>query len=132
MYVTRKPPANERLKQWLCMSLCFCLLFVATAFSEGNHNLIQKIEQHAQNKERVLSLLNVTPQLEIAKRFDGDFRESWRRILIDGPFEGIEKEQFLKMTLRRFTDSQQALTQALQSLLESHRELFRPGSKTAS
>ena len=124
---TRKPPANGCLKQYMCTSLCICLLSVATATSEENHNLIQKIEKHAENKQKVLSLLKDTPQLEIVKCFGGDFRETWRRILMDGPYKGPEKEQFLQMALRGFTDSGQALPRALKSLLESHRQLFGSG-----
>ena len=111
----------------MCICLCFCLLFVATATSEENHNLIQKIEKHAENKQRVLSLLKVAPQLEIVKCFGGDFRETWRRILMDGPYKGIEKEQFLQTALRGFTNSGQALPKALKALLESHRQLFGSG-----
>jgi hypothetical protein len=99
-------------------------LFSASATSEESHNLIQKIEEHAENKQKVLTLLNVTPRLEITQRFGGDFRETWRRIMIDGPFEKIEKRQFLETALRSFTDSQQKLPKALKSLLESHRQLF--------
>ena len=115
----------------MCMSLCFCLLSIATATSEENRdkatNLIRTIEQHTANKQRVLTLLNVTPRLEIAKRFRGDFRETWRKILMDGPYQSIKKEQFLKTALRSFTDSGQALPRALKSLLESHRQVFGSG-----
>jgi len=127
MYDTRKPPANGCLKLYMCTSLCICLLSVATATSEENHNLIQKIEKHAENKQKVLSLLKDTPRLEIVKCFGGDFRETWRRILMDGPYHSVQKEQFLQTALRGFTDYGQALPKALKALLESHRQLFSSG-----
>lgn len=108
----------------MLLSFCICLLFTTSATTEEDHNLIRKIEIHTENKQKVLTLLNVTPQLEITKRFGCDFRETWRRILIDGPFEGIEKRQFLETSLRRFPNSQQELPKALKSLLESHRQLI--------
>ena len=110
----------------MCIGLCVSLSCISAAGTEEG-DLIRKIEQHATNKQNVLSLLKATSQLEIAKHFGCDFRNTWRRILIDGPYEGIEKEQFLKTSLDSFTKSQQALPEALQSLLESHRRLFGSG-----
>lgn len=108
------------------MGLCVCLSCFAKASSK-ERGLIRKIEQHAANKQTVLSHLKTTSQLEIAKHFDCDFKDTWRRILIDGPYENVEKEQFLETSLDSFTNSQQALSKALKSLLESHRELFGSG-----
>jgi len=108
------------------MGLCVCLSCIATA-GTTERGLIRKMEQHAANKQNVLSLLKTTSQLEIAKRFSCDYRETWRRILIDGPYEGVEKEQFLETSLDSFTNSQQALPKALKSLLESHHQLFGLG-----
>lgn len=115
------------------MYLCIFVLFVSTALGKGSEttdSLIQKIEQHAVNKEKVLMLLNKAPQLEITRRFGGDFRETWRRTIIDGAFENIEKEDFLVRALRNFTDSQDKLYIALKSLLESHRQLFDSGQNS--
>jgi hypothetical protein len=99
-----------------------------TATSKENpgtfKNLIPTIEQHAENKQKILTLLKATPQLEITKRFGCNFRETWRRILIDGPFEGIEKREFLETSLCRFPNSQKELPKALELLLESHRRLI--------
>ena len=107
----------------MCMGLCMSLSCIATASNE-NRGLIEK---HAANKQDVLSLVKTTPQLEIAKHFGCDFRDTWRRILIDGPYEGVEKEQFLETALGSFTNPQQVLPKALTSLLESHRQLFGSG-----
>jgi hypothetical protein len=87
----------------------------------------QKIEQHSANKQRVLIILNATPRLEIARRFGGDLRDTWRRILIDGSFGGISKEQFLEAALSGFADKGQELPVALQSLRKSHSILFGSG-----
>lgn len=112
------------------LSLCVCVLFITAVMGEDRgtaDNLIRKIEQHAANKQSVLALLKEIPQLEIAKRFGGDFRETWCRILIDGSYEGVEKEQFLEAALHSFADARQALPKALNSLLASHRRLFGSG-----
>ncbi|OHB77802.1 MAG: hypothetical protein A2Z25_15415 [Planctomycetes bacterium RBG_16_55_9] len=75
----------------------------------------------------MLTILDATPRLEIAQRFGSDFRDVWRRIVIDGPFHGVKKESFLKAVLHGFPDSEQELPKALRSLLRSHRELFGSG-----
>ncbi len=127
----RQSQTTGFLKQHTRMGLCACILLVATAASNERQvtpaGLTQQIEQHSVNKQRVLTLLSASPQLEIAKRFGGDFRETWRKILIDGPCGNIEKTQFLKTALRGFGDSQQELPKALQALLKSHRLLFGSG-----
>ncbi|MEA3225914.1 MAG: hypothetical protein U9Q07_08180 [Planctomycetota bacterium] len=93
----------------------------------GAASLIRQIEQHSANKQRALALLSASPQLESIKRFEDNFRETWRRILIDGSYGNIEKTQFLNTALQGFGDSQQELPKALQSLLKSHRLLFGSG-----
>jgi hypothetical protein len=106
MYNIQKLPAIVFFKQHMYMGLCVCLLSVVTAAGEENRltptDLIRNIEQHAENKQRVLSVLNGTPRLEITKRFGGDFRETWRRILIDSPYEGTAKRQVLETALSDF------------------------------
>lgn len=72
-------------------------------------------------------LFRATPQLQINKLFDSDFKDTWRRILVDGHYDNIEKTQFLETTLSGFSDSQQELPRALHSLLKSHRMLFDSG-----
>lgn len=116
------------------MGLCFFVFFVATSASEEERvtpaGLIRKIEHHAENKQRVLRLLSTAPRLELNKRFGCDFRDIWRRILIDGSFEGIEKKQFLQTALRGYAKSAAELPKALKSLLDSHNLLFGSGQNS--
>jgi len=114
-----------------------CLVFVLSLAAAGSEesrvtstSLIREIEQHSENKQRALALLNVTPRLELAKRFGCDFRETWRRTLIDGAYDGIEKVQFLCNALRGFTDARPELPKALKTLLESHSSLFGSGQNS--
>jgi hypothetical protein len=134
MYHIRVSPTTGFFKKHLYTGLCVFTLFVTTTVSQEDRatptSLIRIVEQHTENKQRVLKLLNVTPHLEVIKRFDGDFRDAWRRIIVDGPYEGIEKRQFIKAALRSFTDSEQKLPKALKSLLESHRMLFGSGQNS--
>lgn len=90
-------------------------------------DLTKLIEEHSTNKQKVLMLLNETPRLEITRRFGGNLKDTWRRILIDGPFGGIEKEQFLEAALSSFADKDQKLPMALQSLRKSQNMLFGSG-----
>ena len=110
--------------------LCVFLLLTC-AGKEGNlaqaADLARQIDQHSANKQKVLKLLNETPRLEITRRFSGDLRDTWRRVLIDGPFGGIKKEQFLEAALSSFADTDQELPVALQSLRKSHNMLFGSG-----
>jgi len=87
----------------------------------------EQIEQHSANKQKVLKLLNATPRLEITRRFGGNPKDTWRRILIDGAFGGIRKGQFLEAALSGFADRDQELPAALQSLRKSHLMLFDSG-----
>ena len=90
-------------------------------------DLTRRIEQHTANKQRVLTLLNATPRLEITRRFGGDSRDTWRRVLIDGSFGGVDKEQFLEAALSSFADKGQELPKALEALRKSHSGLFNSG-----
>ena len=93
----------------------------------GAADLVKKIEQHSANKQKVLELFNETPRLEITRRFGRDTKDTWRRILIDGPYGGIEKEQFLEAALGSFADKKQDLPSALNELRKSHSDLFGSG-----
>ena len=110
--------------------LCVFLLLMY-AGKEGNlaqaADLARQIEQHSANKQKVLTLLNATPRLEITRRFGGDLRDTWRRVLIDGPFGGTKKEQFLEAALSSFADKKRELPRALWSLRKSHSALFNSG-----
>lgn len=93
----------------------------------GSAGLVRQIEQHSANKQTVLMLLNATPRLEITRRFSGDSRDTWRRVLIDGSFGGVSKEQFQEAALSSFADKGQELPRALQALRKSHSGLFSLG-----
>ena len=141
------PRQSESLRQHACTALFVCMIVAGTGASKDSRmgNLLpmllidadsawatsypsyEQIEQHAANKQKVLALLNATPQLEITRRFGGDSRDTWRRILIDGPFGGVEKEQFREAALSSFADREQELPKALQSLRKSHSALFNSG-----
>ncbi|HEC04473.1 MAG TPA: hypothetical protein ENI81_13140 [Phycisphaerales bacterium] len=95
--------------------------------SAGSARMARQIEQHAACKQRVLMLLNETPRLEMTRRFSGDSRDTWRRVLIDGPFGGIDKGQFLEAALSSFADRGQELPKALEALRRSHSGLFGSG-----
>ncbi|MBL7187948.1 MAG: hypothetical protein ISS70_16620 [Phycisphaerae bacterium] len=128
MYGIRQSRATGFLKQYACIGLCIWVLGAATAVGKNPAaGLVQRIEQHSTNKQRVLALLSEMPRLQITRQFGGDFRETWRRILIDSPYGGIEKIQFLETSLRGFAGAQKELPKAIQSLLKSHNLLFGSG-----
>lgn len=107
-------------------------LVLLILMGEGNNlavadNLMRGIEQHAANKQKVLALLNATPRLEVTRRFGRNSRDAWRRILIDGPFGGVEKEQFLEAALSGFADRERELPKTLLALRKSHNALFGSG-----
>jgi hypothetical protein len=85
------------------------------------------LETHAKNKQHVLEQLRQISQLTLTRHFGTDFREAWRRILIDGPGGGMEKQDFLRAALQKTADEHPALHQALAALAESHRRLFDAG-----
>ncbi len=87
-------------------------------------DLARQLEQHSANKQKVLTILNETPRLEITRRFGGNPKDIRRRVLIDGAFGGIKKEQFLEAALSGFADKDQNLPVALQVLRKSHNMLF--------
>lgn len=105
------------------------LLVLAAAGASGARDtaLVQQIERHSAIKQKALALLNATPRLEITRRFGGDSRDTWRRILIDGSFGGVSKEQFLESALSGYADMRQELPKALQLLRRSHSALFGLG-----
>jgi len=119
---------------YLQMGILIFVLSVAATASEKSSikqtNLIRAVEKHSENKQKVLSLLKATPTLELTKRFSCDFRETWRRILIDGSCDGIDKAKFLDNSLGNFTDTRQELFKALKALLESHNSLFNSGQNS--
>ncbi|MCP4256618.1 MAG: hypothetical protein GY774_03715 [Planctomycetes bacterium] len=131
MYNIRQSLTIGFFKQYVCIGLCVCVMLSPTAASQKKHvtptGLIRQIEQHSANKQKVLTLLSATPQLQMTKLFGSDFKDTWRRILIDGHYGNIEKTLFIETKLRGFNDSQQELPRALQSLLKSHRVLFGSG-----
>ena len=141
MYNLKK---SQSLKQHACAVLFVCALLTGAGTGRMGNLLpmllldansawatscpsYEQIEHHVANKQRVLTLLDATPRLEMTRRFAGNSRDTWRRILIDGPFGGIEKEPFLETALRSFADEGQELPKALQSLRKSHSLLFGSG-----
>jgi len=131
MFDIRKSQMTGLIRLYLHMGFLIFVLSVAAAANEDNSikrtYLIRQIEKHAENKEQVLTLLKITPSLELNKRFGCDFRETWRRVLIDGSYDGIDKTEFLSNSLRSFTDTRQKIYKSLQALLESHNLLFGSG-----
>jgi len=128
MYGIGQSRATASLKQYACIGLCICALGAATAVGKDpTAGLVRRIEQHSTNKQRVLTLLSDMPRLQVTRQFGGDFRETCRRILIDGPYGGIEKTQFLETAVRSFADTGQELARGLQSLRKSHNLLFGSG-----
>ncbi len=124
----RQSRATGFLKQHACIGLCLCVLHTAASVGKDPApSLVWQIEQHSANKQRVLSLLSDMPRLQITKQFGDDFRETWRRILIDGPYRDIAKTQFLETALRSFADSRQELPRAIRSIRTSHNLLFGSG-----
>jgi hypothetical protein len=125
-----QPLTAGLIKKNICISFCICIILAAAAVSKQratHSSLIRQIEQHSANKEKVLTLLKAAPQLQITKLFGCNFTDTWRRVLIDGRFEGTDKTQLLETALRGCSDSHNELARALHSLLKSHRRLFASG-----
>lgn len=131
MYNIRQSQKIGFFNKFMCVGLYVCVVLSSTAANGKKQvtptGLVRQIEQHSANKQKVLTLLNAAPQLQITKLFGSDFKDTWRHILIDGQYGNSKKTQFLETTLRGFSNSQQELPRALHSLLKSHRLLFGSG-----
>ena len=91
------------------LSLVWIGLMAASAVAE---DLTPLLETHAMNKQRALQALQAAPHT----------RGAWRQILVDGPLEGIAKEEFFAKARQ---DS--PYREALKALEDSHRRLFADG-----
>ena len=113
---------------FLIFVLSFFLLFGAITYSReftANQDLLNsQLEAHAANKQKVLDSLTKSPKLKMTRLFAMDFREVWRRIIVDGEYEGQDKLSFLQEAAQKCNDENDSLARALRSLLKSHRDLF--------
>ena len=108
------------------------LVLVATAMmADADEATDRLLETHAKNKQQVLEQLQQVPQLALTKHFGADFREAWRRILLDGSWYGMDKETFLLTAMEKSDGASGVLDRALRSLLESHRRLFGSGANSS-
>lgn len=116
-------------KGWL--SLCSLVLLgslrVGLAGQSFSPATIPQCEELAVHKRAVLKELPALSQLDILKIFEQGFRDTWRHILIDGPYLGTEKEAFLDNALSKLSGKDTKLSKAIQTLRESHRQLFKSG-----
>lgn len=85
-------------------------------------DLTRLLQAHAANKERLLGQLQEMPRLALTKTFGMDFRDVWRRVLIDGPCDEIDKEALLRAALKQTKTP--AVRTAVEALLASHERLF--------
>jgi hypothetical protein len=108
-------------------TLVALLVPVADVQAAGS-DLADMLATHATNKQRVLDAIEQMPPLALTRHFGLDATELRRRILIDGTYAGTDKAEFLDAALKRCSDSQSALRQALASLRASHRRLFGSGN----
>ncbi len=115
----------------LVFVLCFFLLFGAITYSREfttNQDLLNsQLEAHAANKRKVLDSLTKSPKLKMTRLFAMDFREVWRRIIVDGEYEGQDKLSFLQEAVQKCNDENDSLARNLRALLKSHRDLFGSG-----
>jgi len=112
------------------------ILFVCVVFnlpiqgqqsSVSTAHLNSQLEIHANNKKKVLELIAELPKLKITKHFAMDFREIWRRIMIDGNYAGSDKLEFLQKAQDMFKDENMSLPEAIAALSKSHQDLFGAG-----
>jgi len=113
------------------VQILILLVLVATAMTADADKAADRLlKTHAKNKQQVLDQLQRMSQLALTKRFGTDFRDAWRRILLDASFDGVDKGTFLAGAMETSDGASDVLDRALRSLLESHRKLF--GSKANS
>ena len=126
---------NEALRFSTKAYFVLLLYFYMTsnALAQAQHNsastvhLNSQSEIHAVNNKKVLDLIAQSPKLQIAKHFAMDFREIWRRILIDGEYGGADKSEFLQQAPERFDVENARLAEAFKALSKSHQDSFGAG-----
>lgn len=111
----------------LALILFAAFFLIPAASSARQKDVAGLLETHARNKQSVLAQLQQTSQLTLTRHFGMDFRDAWRRILIDGPGNRTEKQDFLRSALQNTRGESAALHEALTALAESHRRLFDAG-----
>lgn len=118
-------PANRTIRLSLGLLALVGTTSVGKPAKAFSPMVIRQCEQHAVHKHSVLAELQGLSQLELLKISGRSFQDTWRSVLIDGPYLGVEKEAFLKMALANLGSSDADLSRALQALCQSHHQLFR-------
>ncbi len=117
-------------RTWRILLLSATLVSTTTCTAyERDDVVVHVLETHAANKQRLLQEIQGMSPFAVNRYFGMDFRELWRRILIDGSYEGRPKEDLLHSTLRSWSGDS-SVRQLADALNRTHRNLFGFGKGT--